>query len=45
MYAVEASSTAMLARRVAADNSYSDVITVMHSRVEDVRLPHGEFVW
>uniref|UniRef100_A0A6A7FM38 type I protein arginine methyltransferase n=2 Tax=Hirondellea gigas TaxID=1518452 RepID=A0A6A7FM38_9CRUS len=44
VYAVEASGTAALLEQVARDNGFSEVITVLHSRVEDVVLPPDETV-
>lgn len=41
VYAVEASRTAGLIRQVARDNGYEDIITVLHSKVEDVQLLNG----
>lgn len=44
VYAVEASATASIIKQVAAHNGYSDVITVLHSKVEHVTLPPGKFI-
>jgi len=41
VYAVEASATAEVARRVVAANGLSDVVEIVHSTVETARLPPG----
>lgn len=41
VYAIEASATAHVARRVVAANGLSDVVQVVHSTVERARLPPG----
>lgn len=44
VYAVEASRTAALITLVAAANGYSEIITVLHCKVEDAVLPNEEKV-
>ncbi|XP_071446517.1 protein arginine N-methyltransferase 6 isoform X2 [Hetaerina americana] len=41
VYAVEASSLASVASDVVKENEYSDIIEVLHQKVEDVCLPNG----
>ena len=39
MYAVEMSGIAEQARQIVADNSYSERITLLQAKVEDITLP------
>ncbi|XP_041984392.1 protein arginine N-methyltransferase 1 [Aricia agestis] len=41
VYAVEASNLANVAEEVVLENNFKHVIEVLHSRVEDVKLPDG----
>ncbi|KAG8227004.1 hypothetical protein J437_LFUL000309 [Ladona fulva] len=41
VYAVEASSVSSVAKEVIQENNFSDVVEVLHGRVEDAVLPEG----
>ncbi|XP_076058408.1 arginine methyltransferase 8 isoform X2 [Oratosquilla oratoria] len=41
VYAVEASGLAEVAKQIAIDNNFGNIIEVIHGRVEDVTLPEG----
>ncbi len=39
MYGVECSSIAEQAKQIVADNGYSDRVSILHGKVEEIELP------
>lgn len=44
VYAVEASNLALLAEKIVKENNFDNIIEVIHSKVEDVKLPNDSKV-